>query len=98
MASVDLIVGDYTIPANSTQVFTFWWPSADTPISQVFFDVSIIPKPDQAHSGISPLVEVKRERGVPETPDKRHVLYLTLQNNNGFAVDFYAGHVKVYND
>jgi hypothetical protein len=93
MADVHVISGEYTIAAQATQVFTFWWPGQATPPVKSYFDVSInaeLPRPNQE---ITPLVEVKRERGA--TGDARLPLYLTLQNPNNFAVKFFASHVFV---
>jgi hypothetical protein len=93
MASVDLTVGEYTIPSQSTNTFTFWWPGGGL---KSFFDVSIMPEANQVDPSITPLVEIKRERGV-RLIDRRTVptLNLTLQNNNNIPVKFFASHVHV---
>jgi hypothetical protein len=92
MANVELKSGGYTIPALTTQEFTFWWGSDALPTA--YFDVSIEPNPKIFN--IIPLIEVKREitlfSGAPRQPQ----LILTLRNNNDFAVDFFANHVRVY--
>ena len=94
MADVKLISGEYTIAAQATQVFTFWWPMGGDPIPPVksYFDVSILAELKRLRE-MTPLVEVKRERGA--TVGSGPVLYLTLQNPNNFAVTFFANHVLV---
>ena len=94
MASVDLTVGEYTIPSQSTNTFTFWWPG-DSGLKS-FFDVSIMPEANTVDPTITPLIEVKRERGV-RLINRQTVptLNLTLQNNNNIAVKFFASHVHV---
>ena len=98
MASVDLKVGEYTIPdgrtlTNRQQTFTFWWP--DPPLKS-FFDVSIMPEADAVNPTISPLVEVQRVRGVANINRKTvPTLDVTLQNNNDKAVKFFASHVHI---
>jgi hypothetical protein len=43
MAHVELKSGGYTIPAKTTQEFTFWWGSDALPTA--YFDVSVEPNP-----------------------------------------------------
>ena len=43
MADVQIKTGGYTIPAQTTQEFTFWWGSDALPAT--YFDVSIEPNP-----------------------------------------------------
>lgn len=101
MATVDFISGDYTIPAHSTQTFTFWWPShrGEQPHGKYYFDVSISPQYDGVHQEMKPLVEVKKERDYTHTAHPlrtEYKFYLTLQNDNDFDVKFLANHVRVY--
>ena len=103
MADADLKVGDYTIAALSTQTFTFWWPhggeSRDAREHREYFDVSIAPKYDGAHSTIKPLVEVQRVMGYEHTAGTvdpmLNIMYVTLRNDNDFPVAFLANHVRV---
>ncbi len=92
MANVETKSGIYTIPALTTQEFTFWWGSNAVPTA--YFHVSIEPNPNVFN--IIPLIEEKREitlfNGAPRQP----MLILTLRNNNHFAVEFFANHVRVY--
>ena len=101
MANVSRLTGEYTIPAQSTQVFTFWWPvDRDDPhaFDKAYFDVSIAPEFDFIHAVITPLVEVKRERTLFFDDSNSLInktLYLTLQNDNDFPVTFLAAHVLI---
>jgi hypothetical protein len=99
MANVDLKVGEYTIAPLSTNTFTFWWPIPPGHLGsglKSFFDVSIMPEPNQVDPTITPLVEVKRERGVQRVNRQTvPTLHLTLQNNNDVPVKFYASHIHV---
>jgi hypothetical protein len=92
MPNVELKTGEYTIPAQTTREFTFWWGSDALPAA--YFDVSIEPNPKIFD--IIPLIEERRQitlfNGAPRQP----MLILTLRNNNNFAVDFFANHVRVY--
>jgi hypothetical protein len=91
MADVQIKTGNYTIPAHTTQEFTFWWGSDARPAT--YFDVSIEPNPKIFE--IIPLIEERRQitlfNGAPRQP----MLILTLRNNNNFAVDFFANHIRV---
>jgi hypothetical protein len=87
MPSVELKTGEYTIPANTTKEFTFWWGSNVLPAE--YFDVSI--EPNQKIFNMTPLIEERRERA-PRQP----MLIVTLRNNNNFAVDFFANHIRVH--
>jgi hypothetical protein len=95
MASIDYKHGTYTIAANSSEQFTFWW-GRDSKAPNEFFDVSIAPHFDKAHTAMEPL----QQTGKAVTWDSRGgvgvVLLLTLQNPNGFAVTFEANHVRIY--
>jgi hypothetical protein len=48
MANTDHKQGTYSIPANSSQQFTFWW-GRDSKAPNEFFDVSIAPHHDKSH-------------------------------------------------
>jgi hypothetical protein len=98
MANVKRLTGEYTILANSSKVFTFWWP-ADSDLDKAYFDVSITPKFDFIHTEITPLIEVKRERSsrplrtvFGDFVGIQQILILTLQNDNDFSVSFLAAH------
>jgi hypothetical protein len=93
MANVDLLSGDYTITANSTQDFTFWWPGATL---KEFFDVSISTRAPNVNPSVVPLIEVQRKRTVEREGGLLYVLILTLRNDNAFDVDFSANHVRVH--
>ena len=104
MANVHHITGSYTIPAKSTEVFTFWWPSPYlhfTNAKAVYFDVSINPEFDSEHAVITPLVEVKRERTFffevenDAATFNNTMLLFTLQNDNDFPVSFLAALVVI---
>jgi hypothetical protein len=104
---IDRWTGGYTIPAISTQVFTFWSRIINPPGTRAYdnqyFNVSIAPKFDGENTVITPLVEVKRERASgafwdPVTEDilgLQPFLFLTLQNDNDFPVTFLAVHVAI---
>ena len=97
MADVHRLTGEYTIPAQSTQVFTFWWP-ADDDFEKAYFDVSIAPEFDGVNAEITPLVEIKRERTLFFDDSNSLInktLWLTLQNDNDFPVTFLAAHVLI---
>jgi hypothetical protein len=99
--------GGYTIPAKSTQVFTFWSiiinPPGTRAYDKAYFNVSIAPEFDGENTVITPLVEVKRERSSgafwdPLTDNILGIqpfLFLTLQNDNDFPVPFLAAHVFI---
>lgn len=90
--------GSYTIAAQSTQQFTFWWSQGlDEHHGAQYFDVSIAVQSDDRNPLMKPLVELKRESGYVARPSDqdRRVLYLTLQNDNNFPVTFWANHVRI---
>jgi hypothetical protein len=96
---VEHISGLYTAPANSTSLYTFWWPNEPDKGNQ-YFNVSIAPQFDSpAYPEMSPLVEVSRQwLYVVDGPGKvRTVLHLGLRNDNAFQVNFLANHVRVRN-
>jgi hypothetical protein len=101
MAKTLHITGTYTIPAKSTEVFTFWWPIANQQeqktYEKAYFDVSIAPEFDGINAVITPLVEVKRERTLffQNVVLINKTLFLTLQNDNDFPVTFLAAHVLI---
>ncbi len=92
MPSAELKTGEYTIPALTTQEFTFWWGADALPAE--YFDVSIEPNP--RNPNMIPLIEERREitlfNGAPRQP----MLILTLKNKNNFAVEFFANHIRVH--
>jgi hypothetical protein len=98
MADVHHLTGEYTIPAKSTEVFSFWWPpDVDAPHDKAYFDVSITPEVDDINAVIT-LIEVKRERTLFFDDSNRLInqtLWLTLQNDNDFAVKFLAAHILI---
>lgn len=59
MANIDHKQGTYSIPANSSQQYTFWW-GRDSKAPNEFFDVSIAPHLDRNHSMMEPLHETDR--------------------------------------
>ncbi len=94
MANVEYKSGVYKIGPSTSQEYTFWWGS-DGP---EYFNVSIAPDPDPRHPTQLPLVELKRavvwdgsQKGNP-----RVILLLTLRNDNAFAINFIANHVRIY--
>lgn len=93
MANIDYKDGGYSIPALSSQQFTFWW-GRDSKAPNEYFNVSISPTLDSANL---PLVEEKREiiYASGEGPG-RVVLYLTLRNDNNKPVHFLANHIRIY--
>ena len=95
MANIDHKQGTYTIAANSSQVFTFWW-GRDSKAPNEFFDVSVAPHFDKSHSTMEPLRETGRAVTWDQRPGVGVMLELTLQNRNGFAVTFEANHVRIY--
>jgi len=100
-ADVYLATGEYTIPAKSTEVFTFWWPIDEHhahPRDIAYFDVSITPEVHSIDTVITPLIEVKRERFLFFDDSNSLInktLLLTLQNDNDFPVTFLAAHVLI---
>jgi hypothetical protein len=88
--------GGYSIAALSTQQFTFWWGSGSLAPKE-YFDVFVSPTSDPKHAGMTPLIEVQRAvssdiiEGAPQT-----ILFLTLRNDNDFAVNFVANHIRTF--
>jgi hypothetical protein len=89
-------VGTYSIPATSSQDFTFWW-GRDSKDPNEYFDVSISPVFDPGHTAPEPLVELSRSVYWDSRPGMGDVLILKLENRNRFAVNFVANHVRIYN-
>jgi hypothetical protein len=95
MANIDHKQGTYTIAANSSESFTFWW-GRDSKCPNEFFDVTISPHFDKAHENMQPIQQTGRATYWDHRPGMGDVLILTLQNPNGFAVTFEANHVRIY--
>jgi hypothetical protein len=95
MASIEYKEGSYSIAPPSNQQFTFWW-GRNSKAPHEFFDVSITPD-NFKETPMKPLIEEKREvyLDTSEGPG-RVVLSLTLRNENNFAVNFMANHVRIY--
>jgi hypothetical protein len=93
MANIDHKQGTYSIGANSTQQFTFWW-GRDSKAPNEFFDVSIAPH--LSRQEMEPLQQTGRAVFWDHQGGVGVVLLLTLQNPNGFAVTFEANHVRIY--
>ena len=94
MANIEYKEGSYSIAANLSHRFSFWWGS-DSNGSKEYFNVSIAP------TGASEdllLVEEKRE--IMYVKDgkgpAREVLYITLRNDNDVPVHFVANHTRIY--
>jgi hypothetical protein len=96
MANTDYKEGGYSIAALSTQQFTFWW-GRDSKGPHEYFDVFVSPELNRQHPVMKPLIEEHREYYFDgsEGPG-RHVLLLTLRNNNDFIINFVANHVRIY--
>jgi hypothetical protein len=92
MPSVELKTGEYTIPAHTTQEFTFWWGSNALPAE--YFDVSIEPNPKIFN--MTSLIEERRETTMFNGAPRQPMLIMTIRNNNNFAVDFFANHIRVH--
>jgi hypothetical protein len=92
MPTVELKSAEYTIPALTTKEFTFWWGSDALPAE--YFDVSIEPNPKVPD--MTPLIEERRALTLFNGAPRQPMLILTLRNNNNFAVDFFANHVRVH--
>jgi hypothetical protein len=94
MANIDYKEGSYSIAANESHRFSFWWGS-DSKGDKEYFNVSIAPT--AAYENLL-LVEEKRE--IMYVKDKngrpREVLFLTLRNDNNVAVTFVANHIRIY--
>ena len=95
MAHIDHKEGTYSIPANSSTPFTFWW-GRDSKDPNEYFDVAISPVFDPKHPTMEPLLEQSKSRYWDPRPGMGDVLILTLQNRNTFAVNFIANHVRIY--
>ncbi len=93
---VEYKAGGYTIPATTSQQpshqFTFWWGSGAE--ESEYFDVSIAPDPKIAN--LIPLIEEQREIALFDGTPRQTMLILTLRNNNNFAVNFTANHIRVH--
>ena len=95
MANIDHKQGTYTIAANSSQPFTFWW-GKDSKAPNEFFDVSIAPHFEKIQTSMEPLHETDRAVYWDHRGGVGVVLILTLQNRNNFPVTFEANHVRIY--
>ncbi|UFZ07280.1 hypothetical protein LQG66_13640 [Bradyrhizobium ontarionense] len=95
MANIDYKRASYSIPANTTQQFTFWW-GRDSKTPYEFFDVSIAPHFDKNHLAMEPLRQTDRSVVWDPRGGVGVVLTLTLQNPNNFQVTFEANHVRIY--
>jgi hypothetical protein len=84
--------GEYTIPAGTSQPFTFWW--GDGAEESEYFDVSIAPDPNIAN--LIPLIEEQRQIALFDGTPRQTMLILTLTNNNKVAVKFIANHIRVH--
>jgi hypothetical protein len=82
--------GGYTIPALTSQDFTFWWGAG---YSSGYFDVSI--EPNAEGLDMIPLIEERRQTTTiaPSGEPRQPMLILTLRNNNNFDVPFFAHHI-----
>lgn len=92
-ADVKVKSGGYTIPARTTQDFTFWWGADYLPAG--YFDVSIEPNAEGLE--MIPLIEERRQVTTiaPSGQLRQPMLILTLRNNNRFDVPFFANHILV---
>ncbi|OKO67591.1 hypothetical protein [Bradyrhizobium sp. NAS96.2] len=95
MANIDHKQGTYTIAANSSQNFTFWW-GKDSKAPNEFFDVSIAPHFEKNLTPMEPLRETDRAVYWDYRGGVGVVLILTLKNSNNFPVTFEANHVRIY--
>jgi hypothetical protein len=95
MANIDHKQGTYTIPANASQQYTFWW-GRDSKAPNEFFDVSIAPHHDKDRRTMEPLRQTDRSVVWDLRGGVGVVLFITLQNPNSFAVTFEANHVRIY--
>jgi len=92
MANVRTKSGGYTIHAQKTQEFTFWWGDDYLPAS--YFDVSI--EPNAQGLNLIPLIEERRQvTTIAPNGHRQPQLILTLRNNNHFDVPFFANHILV---
>jgi hypothetical protein len=96
MAHIDYKEANYSIASLSTQQFTFWW-GRDGKDPKQFFDVFIAPIFDKKHGEMVPIVEIQRQVTWSTEAGVGNVLYITLRNDNRFAVEFIANHVRIYN-
>jgi hypothetical protein len=94
MANVQYIEAGYTIPANTAQLYTFWWPGGGS--AKAYFDVSVMPLQDPEHPNRIRLRETRREKvHIVDGGQQRYELWLTLQNEENFPVNFIANHVHI---
>jgi hypothetical protein len=92
MADVKVKTGGYTIPAATSEDFTFWWGADYLPAG--YFDVSI--EPNAEGLGMIPLIEARRQVTTIAANGRRQpMLILTLTNHNKFDVPFFANHILV---
>ena len=92
MAHVKVKTGEYTIPALTTQDFTFWW--GDDYLPAAYFNVSI--EPNARGLDMIPLIEARRQiTTIAPNGRRQPMLIFTLTNNNSFDVPFFANHIHV---
>jgi hypothetical protein len=93
MANVRIKSGGYTILAQKTEEFSFWWGADYFPAG--YFDVSI--EPNAEGLDMIPLIEERRQVTTiaPSGDVRQPMLILTLRNNNKFDVPFFAYHILV---
>ena len=92
MADVQEKTGGYTIPAGTSQDFTFWW--GDDYLPTAYFNVSI--EPNAEGLDMIPLIEEGRQiTTIAPNGRRQPMLILTLRNNNNFDVPFFANHIHV---
>jgi hypothetical protein len=85
--------GGYTIHAQKSQEFFFWWGADYLPAG--YFDVSI--EPNAEGLDMIPLIEERRQVTTiaPDGQPRQPMLILTLKNDNRFDVPFFANHILV---
>jgi hypothetical protein len=95
MATIEYKDGGYSIAPQSNQTFTFWW-GRNSKAPHEYFDVSITPD-NFKETPMKPLIQ-EQKRVYLDTSEgpARVVVALTLRNENNFAVDFLANHVRIY--
>jgi hypothetical protein len=95
MATIEYKDGAYSIAPQSNQTFTFWW-GRNSKAPHEYFDVSITPD-NFKETPMKPLIQ-EQKRVYLDTSEgpARVVIALTLRNENNFAVDFLANHVRIY--
>jgi hypothetical protein len=92
MADVQVKSGGYTIPAQTSQDFTFWWGPDYLPTA--YFNVSI--EPNAEGLDMIPLIEERRQiTTIADHGRRQPMLILTLRNDNNFDVPFFANHIRV---